>query len=301
MNPITRLKLKNLQILLGYVLESDLSFNRRQFVRRLGRRPDLDAPKTFAEKLIYLKMYYENPLQTLCADKFTVCEYVKCCGYPEILKELYQVCTSPEEIDLDRMPETFFIQCSHTQGHNFVVSKKDPARLEEIKGLYRALLKRRHHRVLRENCYRNITPRILCSEYLKQPGQDALVDYKFYCFDGEVKYFMVSYGELEHNVRNHKFDRNWNSIDHFFKKDPAIAAGEIQKPKNFDKMVEIAEKLSEPFPHVRVDLYNLDGRIVFGEMTFYSAGGFVKVASEEMDRRIGSWIDLDKHRAYMKK
>lgn len=298
MKPITYVRLQNIQAALRYIFVSDAKFNRKTFQSKLGYKPDFQNPQTFAEKLQYLKMHYRNLLQNVCSDKFTVCDYVKQCGYPEILKEIYQVCDSPKDIDLARMPDRFFIQCSHTQGYNYILDKNDTAKLAEIKKLYKVLLKRKHYKGLRENCYKSIIPKIICGEYLAQPGKPSLTDYKFYCFGGEAKYFMVSFGEYEDDVRNHKFDMQWNSIDAYFKSTETVSAAEIERPENFDKMVEIAQKLSKPFPHVRVDLYNLDGRIVFGEMTFYSAGGFVKVRSDEMNRRIGSWIDLKHYQDY---
>lgn len=298
MKLITYARLRNWQIALQYLLMSDAKFNERTFIRKLQYKPDFANPKTFAEKLQYLKMHYDNLLQNVCSDKFTVCEYVKQCGYPEILKEIYQVCDRPEDIDLSRMPDRFFIQCSHMQGYNFVLAKADAAKLAEVKKLYQVLLKRKHYQGLRENCYKHITPRIICGEYLEQPGKPSLTDYKFYCFQGAAKYFMVSYGEFDGAARNHKFDMDWQSIDRYFKPAETVPAHTIKRPEGFGRMVEIAERLSKPFPHVRVDLYNLDGRIVFGEMTFYSAGGFVKVESDEMNRRIGSWIDLDAYQDY---
>lgn len=299
MNTAQRVWLKNIKCNLMYLLQSDASFNRKEFKRRFGRYPNMDTPKTFSEKLLYLKQHYSNMLQNTCADKYTVCQYVELCGYGDILKEIYQVCSSPDEIDISRLPDKFFIQCSHTQGHNYVVDKENPDKLEAIKKEYKYLLKRKHYKALRENCYKGIKPRIICGEYLQESGKEELTDYKFYCFGGEPKYFMVSYGEFRHVVKNHKFDMEWNSIDHLFKEKAAVSAESIQPPENFERMVEIATKLCQPFPHVRVDLYNLDGRIVFGEMTFYSAGGFVRVNSREMDEKIGSWIDLEKYRQYM--
>lgn len=299
MNKIQHVWLKNIWLNIRYAFYSDRAFDCKEFKRRFGRYPDLDNPRTFAEKLLYLKEHYCNPLQNLCADKHTVCQYVELCGHGDTLKATYQVCSSPDEIDLSLLPDKFFIQCSHTQSHNYVVDKADAAKLELIKREYRHLLKRKHYKVLRENCYKNITPKIVCSEYLQEPGKEELTDYKFYCFSGEPKYFMVSYGEFRHDVKNHKFDMEWNSIDHLFKEKAAVDVSDIPIPANFDQMVKIVSDLCKPFPHVRVDLYNLDGRIVFGEMTFYSAGGFVRVNSKEMDEQIGSWIDLEKYRQYM--
>lgn len=284
---------------LKYIMESDEHYNKRLFKKEFGKEADFVNPQTFSEKLLFLKMHYNNLLQNACSDKFTVTEYIKQCGYPEILKTIYAVYLDPDQIDLNKLPERFFIQCSHTQGFNYVVTKDDEKKIDYIKKMYKVILKRNHYKNLRENCYKNIVPRIICSEYLEEPGRETLTDYKFYCFAGEMKYFMVSYGEFNHAVKNHKFDPQWNSIDHLFKKKQAVAPENIQKPENFSKMVEIAEKLSRPFPHARVDLYNIAGRIVFGEITFYSAGGFVHVASDEMDREIGSWINIENFNEYM--
>lgn len=280
-------------------LISDKLFNKIRYKKVFKRTLNLKDPKTFSEKLICLKLHYNNPLQSVCADKYEVCQYVAQCGYPEILKKIYKVYNDPNEIEFDSLPDKFFIQCSHTQGHNFAIDKNKPYDLEHIKALYKILFKRKHYMVLRENCYKNIKPRVICGEFLEQSDGSPLTDYKIYCFGGEAKYVMVSYGEYEHNVKNHKFDMQWNSIDWLFKKKAAVEADNIEKPENFDKMVEIAEKLSAPFPHARVDLYNISGRIVFGELTFYSAGGFVKVQSEEMNEKIGSWIDLEKYKQYL--
>ena len=110
---------------------------------------------------------------------------------------------------------------------------------------------------------------------------------------------MISYGEFEHKYLNHKFDTEGRSIDSFFKKTETISASDISIPDNMSEMINIAEDLSKPFPHVRIDFYNINGRIVFGEMTFFSNSGFVDIYSEEMDKQIGNWIDLEKYKADM--
>ncbi len=294
-----KLRMKILLEHIKYILISDKLFHKLRYKKIFKQTPNMENPRTFAEKLGYLKLHYNNLLHNVCADKYEVCQYVAQCGYPEILKQIYKVYDDPNDIDFESMPDKFFIQCSHTQGYNFVIDKNKPYDLEHIKALYKILFKRKHYMVLRENCYKHIKPRVICGEFLEQQDGAPLTDYKIYCFGGKAKYVMVSYGEYEHNVRNHKFDMQWKSIDSLFKKKTAVEAENIKKPENFDKMVEIAEKLAAPFPHVRVDLYNISGRIVFGELTFYSAGGFVKVHSAEMNEKIGSWIDLEKYKQYM--
>ena len=184
---------------------------------------------------------------------------------------------------------------NHMSKFNYILDKQDLKQFKHIKKVFKVLKHYNHYWILREKAYKNVTPRIICCKYLEEPGKKHLTDYKFYCFDGEVKYFMISYGEFEHNTRNAKFDLNWNNLDKDFKGKTVLTNEEIKKPKNFERMVEIATRLSHNFPHVRVDLYNIEGKIYFGEMTFFSSGGFVNILSDKLNQTVGSWVDLDKY------
>jgi hypothetical protein len=279
----------------------DKIFNKILYKRKYKKELDLYNPKTFSEKVIYLKIFYRNPLLTLCSDKYSVRQYVELCGYPEILKKLYGIYRKVDEIDISELPERFFVRCNHVSGGNYIVNQNEKIDYKQIWSHLNILLKTNYYYYFREWGYKNIFPCIICEELLLDSKGNLPVDYKFYCFSGEPKYLMVSYGEFEHKVRNHKFDMDFNSIDHFFKKETALDAKEIKKPDNFDKMVEIVRTLCHPFPHVRVDLYNIDGRIIFGELTFYSGGGFINVYSYEMDLEIGSWINLEKYGDFFRK
>lgn len=270
---------------------NDYDLTVRIYKKRKGVNPNLENPITFSEKLSYLKLHYRNPLQTLCADKYYAAEYVKACGFGNILKKTYGVFNNAEDIDFIHLPNKFFLKCNHWSGFNYIVDK-NRINQKHTKKLFRILLKHNYYMFGREWPYKNIQPRVICEEVLSNKDGSSLVDYKFYCFMGEPKYFMVSYGEYEHDVKNHKFDMNLQSIDHYFKQDPTLDKNEIIFPDNIDEMILIVRKLCEPFPHVRVDLYNIDGRIVFGELTFYSSGGIVNVASDDYDKEIASWIDL---------
>lgn len=256
--------------------------------------PNFKNPQNFSEKLLFLKMYYNNPLMYTCVDKYNVRKYVELCGYKDILNEVYAVYSSVDEIDFNDLPETCFVQMNHMSRFNYILNKNDYKQLEHIKKIFKRLFKYNHYWILRERAYKYVNPKIICSKYLIEDGVDGLTDYKFYCFDGVPKYFMVSYGEFDHNTKNVKYDMDWNCIDDLFKKNPNLDPKTIKKPKNFDYMVEIATKLSHGFPHVRIDLYNISGKVIFGEMTFFSSGGFIKVHSDKMNKKIGSWIDLKK-------
>lgn len=265
------------------------------YLKEYGKKPDLNNPKTYSEKLLFLKEHYRNPLQTLCADKYYASEYVKACGYDSILRKIYKVYHNPNEIKFDDLPDKFFIRCNNRSGLNFCVDKNN---VEEktIHKLFSVALKYNYYYSNLEWPYKNIEPCVICEEVLENKDKSALVDYKFYCFDGKPEYFMVSYGEYEHEVRNLKYDMSGNNIDYMFKKEPNIKESEIKLPDNLDEMIEIVNVLCKPFPHVRVDLYNIDGKIYFGELTFYSNAGIIGVYSKEYDLKLGSLIDLDKYR-----
>lgn len=294
-----RLELHRLKGEFEFLKKSDRRYNIDLFKEAKGYEPDLSHPRTFSEKLLYLKMHYRNPLETLCSDKYHVNEYVRACGCENILKNVYAVTGNARDIQFDRLPEKFFMRCNHMSGFNYALNRSEILAPREISDFFNTLLKINWYHFGREWNYKNITSRVLCEELLENSNKSPLVDYKFYCFSGKPKYLMVSLGEYEHQVRNHKFDMNLNSIDYHFKEKPTLEESEAPIPNSISEMVSIVEKLCKPFPHVRVDLYNIDGRIVFGELTFYSNGGVVNVKDKEFETEIGSWIDLDKYKTDM--
>ncbi len=279
------------------LLVSDRKYYIKHHQLRKGVKPNLEAPQTFSENLLYLMLHFRNPLLGLCADKYYVQEYVKACGLEHILKKIYGVYADAREIDLAALPGEFFIKCNHLSGNNMIINQQEQVDFDYVRKLYNALLKIDYYLINRDWSYKLIRPRIICEECLRDKSGNLPVDYKFYCFGGEPKYFMVSYGEFEHRVRNHKFDMEFNSIDHFFKgpNQTVVPADSITRPANFEELVAVVAKLCRPFPHVRVDMYDLDSRIVFGELTFFSDGGVVNVHDPAMDRRIGSWFQLQNY------
>lgn len=268
---------------------------KRRYKKEYGNYPDLCNPKTYSEKLLFLKAHYRNPLQTICADKYYVCEYVKMCGYEHILRNFYAIYRNSNEINYKDLPERFFIRCNNRSGLNFIIDKK---KVEEktLKTLFKMILKNNYYHSMKEWPYKNILPCIICEEVLENKDKSPLTDYKFYCFSGKPHYFMVSYGEYDHDVKNIKYDMDGHLIDYYFKKTSKLDARKVQLPENIDEMIEIASTLCRPFPHVRVDLYNIEGKIYFGEMTFYSNAGVVNVYSKEYDKMLASLIKLDEYK-----
>ena len=294
-----KFQIQIMQKKIKHIFVSDLDYAKKRYYKWRGEPLNLDNPTYFAEKLQYLKLYYRNPLMKICADKLYAREYVKACGYPHVLKKIYAVYNDVSEIDTNKLPKSFFIRWNHMSGGNFKIT--DGVIPEETKDLLTVFKKINWYHNGREWQYDNIIPKLICEEVLKNSDGSPLADYKFYCFGGEVKYYMVSYGEYEHEHVNHKFAPDGTSIDKYFKKKESIAASDVKIPENIQEMIQIAERLSKPFPHVRVDFYNIDGRIVFGEMTFFSDSGFVNINSKEFDREIGSWIHLEDYEQDMVK
>lgn len=282
------------------VLINDVTWQKIQYKIIFKKTLHLEAPSTFAEKVLYLKLFYRNPMQHICVDKQYVYEYVKHLGYEKILIPILGIYNSSSEIDFDQLPTRFFIKSTQGSGWNKLVDKSDSSFSKKyICRFYDELLKRDYYKVGREWAYKGIQPKIMIVNDIRKDKLDEVIDYKFYCFGGELKYYMVSYGEYDYHVRNHKFDADNRSIDHLFKKESVLNECDIALPENIEEMKKIAQDLSGNFPHVRVDLYNIDGQIYFGELTFYSSGGFIKVYNHDMDMEIGSWIDLAKYKQDM--
>ena len=262
------------------------------FRKNLGYELNLDNPKTFSEKLQWLKVNYRDPIMVTCADKVSVREYIANKVGEEYLIPIYGVWNSADEIDFSKLPKRFVLKPSHLSGHVTICKDKDEMDWYNEKKKIRGWLKENYYYQNGEWVYKEIPPKVLCEKLLA----DDIIDYKFYCFDGKVQYFMVSYGEAEHCNRNHKFDMELNSIDFLFKKNNSLKKDEVKIPKNFKLMTEIVKKLCVGFPHVRVDLYNVNGKIYCGELTFFSNAGFVNVISRDFEREIGEWIDLRKYK-----
>ena len=258
---------------------------------------NLVHPKTFDEKLWWLKLNYHNPLQIQCADKWLVREYVKECGLADILIESYGHYDSVEDIDLDKIPaKEFFLKCNHLSGAN-LICRKDSFDKKNLSKLFGHWLKDNAYYYGFEWPYKDMKPCLVTERVLHTIDPNGLLDYKFMCFGGEPKLLFLDIGvcnsdgsHAEHYYRN-IYDMDFNLLDIKETRDHKEDVG-ITKPKNFDYMIECARKLSKPFPHCRVDLYNVSGQVYFGEITFYHGSGRNDIQPKEADLMIGGWIDL---------
>jgi len=257
-----------------------------QYFIKLKKIPDLKKPKTFNEKLQWYKLYYRDPLMTICADKYEVRKYVKSKGLDYILNDLYYVINSPNEIDLEKLPDKFVIKTTNGSGTNFFCEDKEQFSLESIKPTLTKWLNRNIYASGREWAYKNITPRIIIERFLEDNNSQyhGINDFKFICFNGKAEYILVDIDKLKYNRRN-VYDTNWNKVEVQFNQ-PNFEH-EFSKPEQLDEMLKIVNKLAEGFPFVRVDLYLVNQKIYFGELTFYPGTGYLKFAPQKFDYKLG--------------
>lgn len=257
----------------------------------IGRFPNLDTPQTFNEKLCWLKLHARRSEYTKMVDKYDAKEFARNIIGNDYIIPTYGVWDRFEDIDFDALPNEFVLKTTHDSG--WVIICRDKAKFDKnsakkkVEESYKHSLFWYH----REYPYKDLKPRIIIEKLMVEKGEDSLKDYKFFCFDGKVKMLLVATGRTV-DTRIDFFDRDFNHLP--FKRKYPHALKPIAKPENYDKMIEIAEMLSIGIPHVRADLYNINGQIYFGEMTFFSGGGTVKFEPDEWDYKVGEWLKLPK-------
>ena len=257
-----------------------------------GRILDLNNPKRFSEKLQWYKINAKNPLMEKCADKFAVREYIKDCGYNELLNELYGVYSNAKDIDFDKLPESFVMKAAHGSGWNIIVKDKSSLNRKQALLKLNSWLHQDTSWSGREWVYKNMPRRIVVEKYLEDETGE-LRDYKFYCFNGKPCFMQLEVGRnTEHNTRNF-YDMEWNLMP-FGKALPHNPNLHVEKPVLFEEMKKIASDLCKPFQYVRVDLYQAQNKVYFGELTFFPAGGAPDFVPDEYDEIVGNMWNLEK-------
>jgi len=250
---------------------------------------DLKSPKTYNEKLQWLKLYDRKPEYSRMVDKAEAKNFVaNIIGQQHIIPTL-GIWEKFDDIDFDHLPDKFVLKTTH--GCGGVIICKDKAKLDIQKARKEIKFSFKHNYFAygREWPYKNVRPRIIAEQFMVDESGLELKDYKFFCFDGEPKALFIA-TDRPHDTRFDFFDMEFNHLP--FTNGHENATKKIDKPLNFELMIEIARKLSKGIPHVRVDLYNVNGRIYFGELTFFHWGGMVPFVPEEWDYTFGSWIKL---------
>lgn len=275
----------------------DKTMIKMQYFIKTGRRLNLKNPQRYTEKLQWYKLYYRDPLMQQCADKYDVREYVRSKGLGYILNECYGVYERVEDIDFDSLPDQFVLKDTLGGGGNSIIICKDKATFdfENAKKQMQKWLSidsnKKHEG--REWVYQGKKHRIIIEKYIESnPSEGGLVDYKFFCFNGKPKYLYVIADRILGQIAGLGiFDVNFELLS-VIRTDERPLERNIEKPKNFDEMIDIVKIISKDFPHVRVDLYNQDGNIIFGENTFFDGSGYHKYEPDEFDYELGSYFKL---------
>ena len=262
---------------------------------RIARKKKLDFNnvQTLNEKLQWLKLYNRNPEFTKMVDKIAVKEYVSNMIGEQYIIPTLGVWENFEDIPFEELPDQFVLKCNHDSGGLVVCKDKSKLNIKEARKKINKSLKRNFYNGTREWPYKNVKPLIFCEKYMVDESGYELKDYKFYCFDGKVKFLMVSSDrQSSKETCAAYFDENFVPLDFTWGyKQPEVLPS---KPKDFDEMISLAEKLSRGMVHVRIDLYNTLSGIYFGEITFYDGSGLDPIIPSEWDEKLGSYICLDR-------
>lgn len=289
--------IKHPEWLLGVILRrlfsrfmSDETFIKWEYFSGMRKFPNLENPKTFNEKLQWLKLHDVHPEYGRLVCKYEAKEYVRSILGDSVIIPTLGVWNSFDDIDFDALPNQFVLKTTHDSGGVVVVTDKSKMDMEKARTKLTKSLNHNYFLEHREYPYKYVKPRIIAEKYMVDESGTELKDYKLFCFDGKCKMLFVATDRNIGDVKFDFFDENFKSLP--FKQGHPKATKEVVKPVGFDKMVAIAEKLGAGFPHIRVDLYDINGDIYFGELTFFHFSGNVPFEPEEWDAKVGEWLKL---------
>ena len=264
---------------------------KQQYYNVFRKKLNLRNPKTLSEKMFWLRMYDNIPEKTILSDKILVRDWIKNKIGDEYLVPLYGVYNSFDEIDFSKLPKSFVLKTNHGCGTNLIVKDKEKFDKMAARDTVNKWLATNYFLFAGEWQYKDIKPRILIEKYIEDFDSD-LPDYKYFCFNGKPYYIMYCFNRsIKEEPDNTFYDLSWQNMK-FSYFGQLYDKDDVPAPKNLQKMNEIAEKLCDGFKHVRVDLYNIDGKIYFGEMTFTSYGGFIRFNPPKWNNIIGDLLKL---------
>lgn len=282
--------LKNIKKYLIWLIPNKI-FIKIQYFQKFWKYLDFKYPQTFNEKIQYFKLYQTASIYSDLADKYKVRDYVKNKIWDIILPRLYWYWESSESIPYDKLPESFVIKCNHGCWYNILVKNKNYIDIEKINNQLDMRMKDDFWKFGRELQYKNISKKIIIEEMLNDKKFTTPVDYKFFCFNWIPKFIQVDLGRYEEH-RRFIYDMNWKFL-HIWMKLPIDRWG-IEKPKRLRSMTLYAKELSKSFRFVRVDLYCVNNKVFFGEMSFTPANWFTVFLPnhEKLDKELGKLIVL---------
>lgn len=271
---------------------SDKKFLQRKYTAIMKRPLNLDNPQTFNEKLQWLKIYDRRPEYTVMVDKYKVRDYVANKIGDQYLIPLLGVWDDPDEIDFSTLPNQFVLKCNHDSGGLVICKDKSKLDIKRVKDKLRKSLHHDYYKQNREWPYKDVPRRIICEKYMTDESGQELKDYKFFCFGGQVKCFKVDFDRFIEHHANY-----YDPEGHILNFGEASYPPNPKKQLNLDmvtihNMEDLARELSASHPFLRTDFYDINGKIYFGELTFYPASGFGKFTDENADALLGKWLKL---------
>ncbi|MBQ4131506.1 MAG: glycosyl transferase [Clostridia bacterium] len=274
------------------VVLPDKTHIKMRFKLKTGKKLNLENPQTFNEKLQWLKLYDRKHIYTTMVDKYEVKQYIAERIGEEYIIPTLGVWDSFDDIDFDALPNQFVLKCTHDSGGLVICKDKNTFDKAAAKEKIEKSLKRNYFLIHREWPYKNVKRRIIAEKYMEDSKTSELRDYKFFCFDGVVRAMFIA-TERQKAGEEVKFDFYDADGKHLeLRQGHPNATVCPEKPKTFDEMKRLAEKLSKGIPQVRVDFYEVNGKVYFGELTFSHFAGMVPFEPEEWDYTFGSWIEL---------
>lgn len=274
----------------------DKAYLKLIFWARMKKRLNLKNPQTYNEKLQWLKLYDRKDIYSTMVDKYESKEYVAGIIGEEYIIPTLGVWDKFDDIDFASLPQQFVLKCTHDSGGVVICKDKKSFDKDLAKSILDSSLKNRFFYYGREWAYEGVKPRIIAEKYMEDKTSNDLKDYKFFTFNGKVKALFIASdrNEKDEETKFDFFDRGFNHIE--VKNGHPNANTYPEKPENFDKMIELAEKLAKDTCHLRVDFYEVNGKIYFGELTFFHWSGFVPFEPEEWDYTFGEWLHLPKRK-----
>lgn len=271
---------------------SDKKYLSIAFRIRMGKKLDLDNPKSYSEKLQWLKLYDRKAEYTDMVDKYKVKEYVSNIIGNEYIIPTLGVWDKFEDIDFNSLPDQFVLKCTHDSGGLVICKDKTRLDIADARRKINKCLKYNFFYAQREWPYKDVVPRIIAETYMEDAEDHELRDYKFFCFNGKVKAIFIATNRGTENEETtfDFFDEEFNHLD--FRNGHPNAEKLPHKPKQFELMKELAGNLSERIPQVRIDFYEVNGKVYFGEMTFFHWSGMTPFEPEKWDEKFGEWITL---------
>lgn len=266
----------------------DRTYINLYYYAKFGGFPDIDNPRTFNEKIQWMKLNYQDPRLSNLVDKLEVRSFVQKIIGAEYLVPLIEVFDTVEDFAKADLPNEFVVKCTHDSQSTHVCSSKEAFEIDVVVDELRVALRRNWFWQGREWAYKNCKPRIIVEEYLKEPGKTTPNDYKFYCFNGKVEMVQTDTDRFESRHAQQYYSPTWESYGDWDRY-TVEECNQMGKPHLLEQMIELSERLAAGFPHVRVDWYCIEGSPLFGELTFYTGGGFDPFHSQE--NKLDDWLD----------